>query len=466
MAGFIGHDATDQPLRVGIVGGGPGGLFTAWHLERLASTPLEVTIFEAACRLGGKVLTPAFTAAPVRYEAGAAELYDYSPVDHDPLRELVRSLGLPTVPLAGGAVNVGGRPIANLDDVAAAFGPAGRRGLVAFDEWARSALSPREFYESGSGSSPADGPPERFDDTLAAACPPAVGPYVETLIHSDLATEPARTTRSYGLQNYLMNDPAYMRLYRIAGGNEGLVSALAARLAARVRLDAPVEQVCGEPHGPVRIRWRERGTLREEAFDVVILALPVEPLSRLAFADDALEAAMHRHVAHHDHPAHYLRVTLLIEGPTPRIPTDDDFLMLDAFGGSCLYVETNREPAAGHGVLGLLVAGAAAAELADRSDEALVAMTMAALPPGLVPAGRRVIEARVHRWVGAVSAAPGGWIPLSPDRRHQPSAEHPNLFVVGDYLYDSTLNGVLDSAEYVAGWVAARHEPHGNRPPR
>jgi hypothetical protein len=41
------------------------------------------------------------------------------------------------------------------------------------------------------------------------------------------------------------------------------------------------------------------------------------------------------------------------------------------------------------------------------------------------------------------------------DQRHRPSAAHPNLFVVGDYLFDSTLNGVLDSAQHVAGWVAA-----------
>jgi hypothetical protein len=66
-----------------------------------------------------------------------------------------------------------------------------------------------------------------------------------------------------------------------------------------------------------------------------------------------------------------------------------------------------------------------------------------------------VLEARVHRWTGAVSALPGGWARLPADRRHRPSPAHPNLFVVGDYLYDSTLNGVLDSAEYVAGWVAA-----------
>ena len=31
---------------------------------------------------------------------------------------------------------------------------------------------------------------------------------------------------------------------------------------------------------------------------------------------------------------------------------------------------------------------------------------------------------------------------------------HPNFFVVGDYLFDSTLNGVADSADCVAGWIA------------
>jgi hypothetical protein len=51
---------------------------------------------------------------------------------------------------------------------------------------------------------------------------------------------------------------------------------------------------------------------------------------------------------------------------------------------------------------------------------------------------------------------PGGTTPKPLDRRHQPEpTEHSNLFVVGDYLYDSTLNGVLDSAEYVSAWIAA-----------
>jgi len=447
--------ATARPLRVGIVGGGPGGLFTAWHLERLASAPIEVTIFEASGRLGGKVLTPSFTAAPVRYEAGAAELYDYSPVGDDPLRGVVRSLGLPTVPLAGSAVHVHGRRIANLDDVSAVLGTDGRHRLLDFDAWARSAMTPREFYESGADHAASAAPHGRFDGSLAAACPLSVRPYVEALIHSDLATEPATTTTGYGLQNYLMNDPAYMRLYRIAGGNEQLVNAVAARLSARIRLDAPVTHVAGEPQATITIGWRHAGIPREDAFDVVILALPIEPLSRLAFTDRSLRTAIERHIAHHDHPAHYLRVTLLLDRPVTGVPGEDDYLMLDAFGGTCLYVESGRDPTARHGVLGLLFGGAAAAAMAGETDASLVEAAVATLPQCLGIDGRQVLEARVHRWVGAVSAAPGGWTPLPVDRRHRPSTAHSNLFVVGDYLFDSTLNGVLDSADHVAGWLAA-----------
>lgn len=450
----ISPHARGRTPRIAIVGGGPGGLFTAWHLERLAAAPLAITIFEAADRLGGKVCTPTFSAAPVRYEAGAAELYDYSPVDDDPLRGIVRSLGLPTAPLTGAAVSVHGRPIANLDDAAEVLGAAGARDLLAFDAWARAAMSPREFYESGADHAVAAVPAGPFDATLAA-CPPTVRPYLETLIHSDLATEPARTPAGYGLQNYLMNDPAYMRLYRIAGGNEQLVAAIAARLSAGVRLNTRITRVVGRPGEPLTLGWEAASSAGRETFDVVILALPIEPLSRIDFSDAALRAAIGRHLAHHDHPAHYLRITLLVDRPVTGVPGADDFLMLDAFGGTCLYVESGRDPTATHGVLGLLLGGSAAAEMAGWADEQLVAAAVDALPAWLGLGWRDLLEARVHRWTGAVSAAPGGWAPLPVDRRHQPSRNHPNLFIVGDYLFDSTLNGVLDSAEHVAGWIAA-----------
>ena len=67
------------------------------------------------------------------------------------------------------------------------------------------------------------------------------------------------------------------------------------------------------------------------------------------------------------------------------------------------------------------------------------------------------LEGRVHRWAGAVNAMPGGFPLREPDSRHAPDpAGHPLLFVVGDYLFDSTLNGVLDSAECVAQWIVEK----------
>jgi len=446
----------DRPPRVAIVGGGPGGLFTAWHLEQLADRPLAITIFEASDRLGGKLLTPRFTAAPVQYEAGAAELYDYSPVDEDPLRELVASLGLPTVAMGGSSVYLAGRRIANLDDLADTFGSGSRERLAAFDGWARGAITPREFYESGSDHAACGPPPERFHESLDRLGCGALQRYLETMIHSDLATEPADTSASYGLQNYLMNDPAYMRLYCIAGGNEQLITAIASRLAAEIRLGAAVTRIGGGPGEPLEITWQSASGEHREAFDQVVVALPMDHLRRLPFEPGPLAEAMARHCRHHDHPADYLRITILFDRPLPRIPGDDSYLMLDALGGVCLYIESGREPDARLGVLGWLLGGAAARSLADRSDEALVATALETLPPELASLAGHVLEARVHRWPGAVSSLPGGWQPLSLDERHRPAAAtHPNLLVVGDYLYDTTLNGVLDSAEHAAGCLAA-----------
>jgi monoamine oxidase len=419
------------------------------------ATPSSLTILEASHRLGGKVCTASFAAAPVSYEAGAAELYDYSPVDDDPLRQLVRHLGLPTVSIGGAAVIVSGRSIANLDDLADAYGEAARRELRDFDIRARSAMTAAEFYESGSdyAADAAGGGP--FSGMLEGIACANTRRYVDAMIRSDLATEAGKTSCGYGLQNYLMNDPAYMQLYCIAGGNEQLMQAIAVRLAAEVRLGTAVTEVSDGTDGAIRLGMETPGQIKHEEFDVVILALPMDALRRVRFVGKHLADALRRHVEHHDHPAHYLRVSVLCDRPIPPLPGDDAYLMLDAFGGTCLYVESARDPCATHGVLGWLIGGAAAAEMAGLPDERLVDTVLDSLPTPLAICRERMLEARVHRWTGAVSALPGGWTRLPANRRHRPSLAHPNLFVVGDYLYDSTLNGVLDSAEYVAGWVAA-----------
>lgn len=91
--------------KIGIVGGGPGGLMTTYMLQKLASCPLNVVLYEGSNRLGGKIQTPLFDTFPVRYEAGAAEFYGYSHFDDDPLRDLIEELGLPMRPMGGASVS-------------------------------------------------------------------------------------------------------------------------------------------------------------------------------------------------------------------------------------------------------------------------------------------------------------------------------------------------------------------------
>ena len=50
---------------------------------------MTITLLEASGRLGGKLQTRRFDSAPVMYEAGVAECYDYETLGHDPLRQLV-----------------------------------------------------------------------------------------------------------------------------------------------------------------------------------------------------------------------------------------------------------------------------------------------------------------------------------------------------------------------------------------
>jgi monoamine oxidase len=443
--------------RIAIVGGGPGGLFTAHELQRLADRPVATTILEASGRLGGKISTPTFESSGTRYEAGAAEFYDYEHFGHDPLKDLVRELGLRIRPMGGPAVLVDDAVVANLDDLRDRLGAEAAAALLAFDTTARDRMTPREFYAAGDpGEATTAAAPRPFDRAIAEITDARVRRFVEQMIHSDLATEPHRTSEEYGLQNYLMNDPAYMRLYCIAGGNEQLIDAIAARITADIRLGTAVTEIRAVDDGGFElVADHDRGDA-EEPFDAVVVALPLQHLAAVQCAGEDLAAAIRRHVARFDHPAHYLRVTALFDEPFWRGRIDGGYLMLDAFGGCCLYDESAREPEPRHGVLGWLLGGAAAEEWAGRDDDALVAAAIDSLPAWLGDARPHLLETRVHRWTGAVSALPGGWRSPGIDRRHQPDpAGHPHLLVVGDYLYDSTLNGVLDSAEHVAGWLAA-----------
>jgi protoporphyrinogen oxidase len=438
---------------------------TAYELHRGCSAPFQATIYEASGRLGGKILTGQFKNSPATYEAGAAELYDYSHVGEDPLRELVDELGLTAAPMSGSSVLMDDRTLNDLDDVGRAYGERTERALEEFDARAKRWMSPRDYYDADWQLSNADPMANKtFYDELVDVPDEAARRFLRVLVHSDLATEPHLTSAAYGLQNYLMNDPDYMRLYTIEGGIERLAKELAARVHARVRLNEPVlrvERVQGEA---LRVTSRRDGKTLAEEYDFVVVALPNNAVPAIEWAGDALGQAMHRHHVHYEYPAHYLRVTMLFREMFWGSCFRESYSMLDAFGGCCLYDETSRNGCRGAGVLGWLLAGDAAMNAANHTDDELVQMALDSLPTALQRGRELFVEGQVHRWVGSVNGRPGGSPALDMETRHLPQRDQPNLMMVGDYLFDSTLNGVLDSAEFVAEMLAAAIEARSRVP--
>jgi len=88
--------------RVAIVGGGPGGLFTNYLLDRFCDGLFTATLFEASDRLGGKIITDRFEKGNSLFERGVAEYYDYSHFGPDPLKRIITEvMELDVVPMDG-----------------------------------------------------------------------------------------------------------------------------------------------------------------------------------------------------------------------------------------------------------------------------------------------------------------------------------------------------------------------------
>lgn len=445
---------SQQPVRVAIIGGGPGGLMSAYFLERRTTIPCAITLFEASGRLGGKIITRQFKKAPVTYEAGAAEFYDYSQVGQDPLRELIDELGLSTSPMRGETIVLGDRFIRRDSDLKKVFGESTWRALKQFKNRARSIISPDDYYDFGYAHG--NGHAWLHDDfaqALAQITDETARKYIEVCVHSDVATEPTCTSALYGLQNYLMNEPDYMSLYTIDGGLERLPQELARRISAKIQLNHRVVRVQKAENHRYRVTSRHRGKEQFEDFDFVIVALPNNWIPHIEWSGELLTEAMRKHHATYKHPAHYMRVTVLFKKPFWREQIAESYFMIDAFGGCCLYDESSRN-GSGYGVLGWLLAGESAMTMGNMDDQSLLEAILDSLPPSLQHGRDLFIEHQVHRWLGSVSGLPGCTPTDDAEAHHQPEPKrHPELFVVGDYLFDSTVNGVLDSADLVSDWI-------------
>src|SRR5690606_4647561 len=144
------------------------------------------------------------------------------------------------------------------------------------------------------------------------------------------------------------------------------------------------------------------------------------------------------HIARHDAPAHYLKICCLFQKPFWRVLTQKTHFQSDAFGGSCVYDETARYPYKGYGSLVWLLGGADALAADPKPDDMLIREAIYSLPEEIRKAAEdSYLEGTVHRWIGSVNCRPGSR--LSDEERHYPDPRgFPGLFIVGDYLYDST----------------------------
>ena len=185
-------------LDLAIVGGGPGGLMSAWYLKKKLGDLCRVTIYEASDRVGGKIVTRKFDSAPAMYEAGVAEIYDYSMTGPDPLRELIQHFGLQTIPMDAEQVQLDGELLNDVPGMRRKYGAKTAAAIEAFRKRCSDMVSPIEYYE-GVGAHDNEHPwaymtseellDKDVDDATAKR-------FFKVMARSDLATEQPQHQRA------------------------------------------------------------------------------------------------------------------------------------------------------------------------------------------------------------------------------------------------------------------------------
>ena len=273
-------------------------------LERFPAGVFDVTLFEATPRLGGKVLTQRFDTIPAIYEAGVAELYDYSDIGLDPLKTLVQDLGLKPVPMHGHAVVLGDEILRSEHDFRRRFGVPAFLALSEFHKTCAALYSSSDYYEGHVAVDRQHPWAHRtFRELLDTIPDQNARRYVEAAVRSDTATEPHLTSALNGLKNVPMDDPCYMRLYSIEGGIEKVVEGMVGGIKqTEIVRESRLVAIGRAPDGRYRLRLRNHDRTMACDFDRVILALPHNSLSQIQFEVLPLRLAVQKHLARYDHP--------------------------------------------------------------------------------------------------------------------------------------------------------------------
>src|SRR4029077_12180957 len=398
----------------------------------------------------GKVLTGKFDAAPAIYEAGVAEIYDYSMTGPDPLRELIQHFGLQTIPMDAEQVLLDGELLNDVPGMRRKYGAKTSAAIEAFRNKCAAMVSPIEYYE-GVGAHDNEHPwayktcEQVLDEEVED---PTAKRFFKVMARSDIATEAHNTNGLNALKNFVMDIDGYIGLYSIQNGNEQLIDCLRSEVAADIQLNHRVLKVGKTESGRYQLNMMNGKGPETRDFDLVVMCLPHSWLATMRWEGEELRKSMVKHVDYFDRPAHYLRVALLFDEPFWGDKIPGAWFMSEAFGGCCVYVEGARHDVGRHGVLNFLIPGSDALAFANLNDEQLIQAALKSLPAALGKTRDHFMEGKIHRWLSSVNAIPGGLPVRDVLTNHRPEPkDHAGLVVVGDYLFDSTLNGLFDSSD-------------------
>jgi SAM-dependent methyltransferase len=227
-----------------------------------------------------------------------------------------------------------------------------------------------------------------------------------------------------------------------------LIDCLQSEVDAEIQLNHRVLKVGKTEAGRYQLNMMNGKGPETKDFDLVLMCLPHSWLATMGWEGEQLRKSMVKHIAYFDRPAHYLRISILFDEPFWGEKIAGSWFMSEAFGGCCVYNEGSRHDVGKHGVLNWLIAGSDALAFANLSDKELIDAALKSLPAEFKNAREHFLEGKICRWLSSVNALPGGFPARDVMTNHRPDPkQHPGLVVVGDYLFDSTLNGLLDSSD-------------------
>jgi protoporphyrinogen/coproporphyrinogen III oxidase len=469
--------------RIAVVGGGITGLAAANRLLELSDEsgqPIELTLFEAAARLGGVFGTQTIDGYTI--ETGADSFVTNKPWGI----ELCRRLGLGDQLISTddehrrSLILHEGRPVPT---------PEGFELLV--PRRLRALLASPLLSTEGKLRAAAEAfvPPrtEQTDESLAAFVRRRFGPellerIVQPLVGGIYTSDPEKLSMHATLPRFVEMERAHGSLLRavwqqrrasqhqspenvpsgaryglfvsLREGMSMLLNALERRLRARctLHLHTPVNSVAPRPSGGYSLETADGSN---QSFDRLILALPTYRAADLIDAWDGELAGRLREIG-------YASSAIVVTGHR----LEDVSHPLDAFGLVIPYIERRRILAvsflsrkfptrapAGEVILRTFVGGAMQPELLDRDDEALVRLVREELEELLGVHGEPTVCV-VTRYDGAMPQYHVGHAERVAGI-DQAAAAHPTLALAGNAYHGVGLPDAIRSGEQAAERIFA-----------